>query len=77
MEQYGSFGATASSVGAVEPGPADPAHAAVLARVYRGQRELIDHLLVSHVLLDTVQAVSTGGQPDLARWSIGPASRRR
>lgn len=30
------------------------------SRVYRGRRELIDHLLVSHRLLDTVETVTTG-----------------
>jgi len=30
------------------------------SRIYRGRRELIDHLLVSHVLRDAVTAVTTG-----------------
>jgi endonuclease/exonuclease/phosphatase family metal-dependent hydrolase len=30
------------------------------SRVYRGRRELIDHLLVSHALLDAVTEVTTG-----------------
>lgn len=30
------------------------------SRIYRGRRELIDHLLVSHRLLDTVENVTTG-----------------
>lgn len=34
------------------------------SRIYHGRRELIDHLLVSHALLDTVQDVSAGGEPD-------------
>lgn len=45
------------------------------SRIYRGRRELIDHLLVSHALLDTVAEVTTvGEEPD----SIGdrPNARR-
>lgn len=30
------------------------------SRIYRGRRELIDHLLVSHVLVKAVQTVTTG-----------------
>ena len=30
------------------------------SRIYRGRRELIDHLLVSHALRDSVTAVTTG-----------------
>jgi predicted extracellular nuclease len=30
------------------------------SRVYRGRGELIDHLLVSHVLVKAVQTVTTG-----------------
>lgn len=30
------------------------------SRIYRGRRELIDHLMVSHALLDVVQEVTTG-----------------
>ncbi|MBM0123798.1 endonuclease/exonuclease/phosphatase family protein [Pimelobacter simplex] len=30
------------------------------SRIYRGRRELIDHLLVSHALVGTVRAVTTG-----------------
>jgi predicted extracellular nuclease len=35
------------------------------SRIYRGRRELIDHILVSHTLVDLVDdgAVSTGGSP--------------
>ncbi|WP_423059379.1 endonuclease/exonuclease/phosphatase family protein [Brevibacterium linens] len=30
-------------------------------RIYRGQRELIDHILVSHALTDSIESVTTGG----------------
>ena len=45
------------------------------SRVYRGRRELIDHVLVSHALIDAVEGVSTGA---MAVDSIGdePGSRR-
>ena len=45
------------------------------SRVYRGRRELIDHVLVSHALIDAVQSATTaGGAVD----SIGdqPGTRR-
>lgn len=45
------------------------------SRVYRGRRELIDHVLVSHALIGAVEQASTG---DLALDSINdqPVSRR-
>lgn len=33
------------------------------SRIYRGRRELIDHLLVSHTLLEAINTVTTGTAP--------------
>lgn len=45
------------------------------SRVYRGRGELIDHLLVSHALVDLVTEVSTGGV-DLPSITDTPTQRR-
>jgi endonuclease/exonuclease/phosphatase family metal-dependent hydrolase len=45
------------------------------SRIYRGRRELIDHLLVSHVLRDAVTAVTTG-QIDLPSITDNPVAQR-
>ncbi|WP_210602859.1 endonuclease/exonuclease/phosphatase family protein [Brevibacterium oceani] len=43
-------------------------------RIYRGQRELIDHILVSHALTDSVESVTTGGV-DISSVSDSPGRR--
>ena len=45
------------------------------SRIYRGRRELIDHLLVSHALRDSVTAVTTG-QIELPSITDNPAAQR-
>ena len=45
------------------------------SRIYRGRRELIDHLLVSHALLDSVTAVTTG-QIELPSITDNPVAHR-
>ena len=43
-------------------------------RIYRGQRELIDHILVSHALTDSVVSVTTGGA-DISSVTDSPGRR--
>lgn len=43
-------------------------------RIYRGQRELIDHLLVSHALTDSIESVTTGGA-DISSVTDSPGRR--
>lgn len=45
------------------------------SRIYRGRRELIDHLLVSHALLDTIKDVTTG-EVDTPSITDRPNERR-
>jgi predicted extracellular nuclease len=45
------------------------------SRIYRGRRELIDHLLVSHALRDSVTAVTTG-QIELPSITDNPVAQR-
>jgi endonuclease/exonuclease/phosphatase family metal-dependent hydrolase len=44
------------------------------SRIYRGRRELIDHLLVSHTLLEAISTVTTGTAP--ASITDEPRERR-
>jgi len=44
-------------------------------RIYRGRRELIDHLLVSHALPDSVTAVTTG-RIELPSITDNPVAQR-
>ena len=48
------------------------------SRIYRGRRELIDHLLISHALLETVHEVTTVAPGGVATPSITdqPTARR-
>jgi endonuclease/exonuclease/phosphatase family metal-dependent hydrolase len=45
------------------------------SRIYRGRRELIDHLLVSHALRDSVTAVTTG-RIELPSITDNPVAQR-
>ena len=46
------------------------------SRVYRGRGEPIDHLLISHALLDQIERVRTIGEGQLASIDYDPTSRR-
>lgn len=47
------------------------------SRVYRGRREQLDHILVSHALREQVGRVGTVGAPDLASVRDDPHLRRQ
>lgn len=83
------LGPPGSEIGTVGEGRADQGDASRLwnlaplipeaqrfSRIYNGRRELIDHLLVSHVLLRAVGTVTTG-DVDVPSITDEPAERRQ
>ncbi|MFC7406699.1 endonuclease/exonuclease/phosphatase family protein [Georgenia alba] len=46
------------------------------SRVYRGRRELIDHVLVSHAVLDVVEEVTTAGPGETPSITDTPTERQ-